>query len=86
MKLKDMIPKPITASQYEAYGRIINNMTYLSVYLADKKVTKEDVCILIKIELENKRRDYVFSRLLGKLTTFYRRELREELDELLKSR
>lgn len=77
-KVKDIIPEELTRNQRRQYSRVGANWTYLASFLASG-VTKEELGILLKLELEGKRRDFIITRLLGKLCTCYREYLYKEL-------
>lgn len=56
----------------------VANWTYLSSYLS-RGVTREEVGIMIAIELGYKNRDHIVQRLVGKLSSMYKDYLQEEL-------
>ena len=85
MILAQILPEKITPRQREAYSRAIGNWNYCSHFLSNG-ATKKDIGILLKLELDGERRDFMLSRLLGRLTTFYREDLKKELDKMLETR
>lgn len=77
-KVNEIIPKELTYDQKHKYSKVCANWTYLAAFLATG-ATKEELGILLKLELEGKHRDFIITRLLGKLCTCYREYLYKEL-------
>lgn len=67
----------------ERYGRVLQNTTYLANYMATDP-SEYDIQILLKMELIDKRRDFIISRLLGRLTTLFRRNAQQDVDNYMK--
>lgn len=72
----------LTSQDRAKYAPHIGNINYLSSYLADG-ATHRDAGLMLLLELEGDRRPFILNRLMGKLTTFYRKELKEEVDNFL---
>ena len=76
-ELKQIIPEKIHDVDRRTYGRYVANWTYLSSFLASG-VTLTELGILLSLEINGKARDFIISRLLGRITTFYRLTLQDE--------
>ncbi len=78
MTLKELMKSP--ADTY--CHRYISNWTYLSSFLA----CNPDLATLgslLRLEVEGKRRDFILSRIMGKIHTEIRKKLQEELQDIL---
>ena len=84
-RLANILPAEITAKHHALYARALGNWSYLSHFLANGP-TREEVGILLKMELDGERRDFMITRLTGKLNTMYREELKKDVDKYLESR
>ena len=84
-RLANLLPAEITAKHHALYDRALGNWSYLSHFLANGP-TREEVGILLKMELDGERRDFMITRLTGKLNTMYREELKKDVDKYLESR
>ena len=80
--LNQILPEKITTEESRIYGRHAANWTYLSAFLASGADLHE-LGILLYIELNGKKRDFMISRLLGKIGTAYRTALQNECAELI---
>lgn len=72
----------LTSQDRAKYAPHIGNVTYLISYLRDE-ATHRDTGLLLMMEIEGERRKAIIDRILGRLTTFYRKELKEEVDNYL---
>lgn len=63
----------------------LSNWSYLNLYLKDPKllVTRDFLCRLIRLELENKRRKHIVSRLSSMYYTLAKEEDNHQLSILL---
>lgn len=81
-RLANILPAEITAKHHALYDRALGNWSYLSHFLSNGP-TREEVGILLKMELDGERRDFMITRLTGKLNTMYREELKKDVDKYL---
>jgi len=76
------MPKKLSDEQRRIYSRYSSNWAYLSNCLTNG-ASREEVGIMLKIEIEGKKRDHIINRLLGRLATMYRQEIKKELDSIM---
>ena len=72
--LPDSVPKAIISE----LKRHLANWTYLNAYLA-QGTDVEEVGYFILLELAGKKRDFILSRLIGRLGSLIRDRLRSEI-------
>lgn len=76
------VPAMASSEDKTKYGRVMSNWTYLSTYLCASDPSAEVVGTLIRIELDGKSRKAILDRLVARLGSCVRLQLKKELDEL----
>lgn len=68
------------------YSRTMSNWSYLSFYLSSREPTAEIVGRLIKMEMDGKKREQIVYRLVQRLGSIIRRQIRQEMEDLVNAR
>ena len=82
--LADILPSKVTAKHHELYGRALGNWSYLSHFLSNG-ATKEELGVMLKMELDGEKRDFIIHRILGRINSLQREALKKEVDKYLLS-
>ena len=69
-----LVPAEVPKEKYGTYARYSANWTYLAVKFA-QGVTLEELGIMLRIELDRKRRDFIIGRLVSRMGMMLRDEL-----------
>ena len=76
------VPVTVSSEDKSKYGRVMSNWTYLSTYLCASNPDAQVVGTLIRVELDGKSRKPILDRLVARLGSCVRLQLKKELDEL----
>lgn len=76
----------ITDEFKKNFQRTLSNWSYLSYYLSMHNPEAETIGKLIRMELESKRRLDILQRLTQRLGSLIRKQLQQELAEVLNAR
>lgn len=66
--------------------KTLSNWSYLSFYMSSKDPSAEDIGKLIRYELQGKKREQIIQRLVQRLGTAIRKQLKVEMEELVNAR
>lgn len=80
--LAQFVPDDIIPEDQTKYRRILANWTYLSTFMCVTSPTTEVLGVLIKMELMGKNRKDILERLVSRLTSNIRQQLKQDLAEL----
>lgn len=64
-----------TQEEKDAWAPVISSWGKLNIFLRDNEPTLEDLMTLLSIETDHGGRDIIKKKLVGRITTLYRREL-----------
>lgn len=82
MLLEQYVPGVVVQEVKNRYSRIISNWTYLSAYLSMEDPGPDELGVIIRCELEGRNRIDILNRLVGRLGSNLRRQLKVEIHEL----
>ena len=80
--LQQFIPQTVSQDDRLTYSRVMANWTYLSTYMCANQPSIEVLGKLIFIELTGKNRKDILDRLVARLGTHVRQQLKQDLDAL----
>jgi hypothetical protein len=79
--IEDIIPAEVTPMEKEKYEKYIGNYIYLHNYFS-YGVTLAELGIMLKLELEGRKRDFIISRIRGKIGSMYTEYLKKQTQEM----
>lgn len=79
MLLEQFVPKTATNEDRAKYGRTMSNWTYLSAYMCVNDPQAETIGLLIRLELNGRKRKDILDRLVSRLTSCIRQQLKQEM-------
>lgn len=82
MLLEQFVPKMASNEDRTKYGRIMSNWTYLSTYMCVNDPQAETIGLLIRLELNGRKRKDILDRLVSRLTSCVRQQLKQEITAL----
>ena len=77
--LEQFVPDTVTNEDRTKYARVMSNWTYLSTYMCVNNPDTPTLGLLIRIELNGKRRKDILDRLVARLTSCLRQQLKQEM-------
>ena len=77
--LERFVPNTVTHEDKTKYARIMSNWTYLSTYMCVNNPDTPTLGLLIRIELNGKKRKDILDRLVARLTSCLRQQLKQEM-------
>lgn len=77
--LKQFVPDTVTNEDKTKYARVMSNWTYLSTYMCVNNPDTPTLGLLIRIELNGKKRKDILDRLVARLTSGLRQQLKQEM-------
>lgn len=77
--LKQFVPDTVTNEDKTKYTRVMSNWTYLSTYMCVSNPDISTLGLLIRIELNGKRRKDILDRLVARLTSGIRLQLKHDM-------
>ena len=80
--LQQFIPQSVSQDDKNMYSRVMSNWTYLSTYMCTNPPSIQTLGKLIFIELHGKKRKDILDRLVARLGTQVRQQLKQDLDAL----
>lgn len=80
--LEQFVPRTASNEDRTKYGRIMSNWTYLSTYMCVNDPQVETIGLLIRLELNGRRRKDILDRLVSRLTSCVRQQLKREITAL----
>lgn len=82
MLLDQYVPDIVVQEVKNRYSKIISNWTYLSAYLSMEDPGADELGVIIRCELDGRNRIDILNRLVGRLGSNLRRQLKVEIHEL----
>ena len=77
--LEQFVPDTVTNEDRTKYARVMSNWTYLSTYMCVNNPDTPTLGLLIRIELNGKRRKDILDRLVARLTSCIRSQLKHDM-------
>ena len=77
--LEQFIPDTVTNEDRTKYARAMSNWTYLSTYMCVNDPDTPTLGLLIRIELNGKRRKDILDRLVARLASCIRSQLKHDM-------
>ena len=77
--LEQFVPDTVTNEDRTKYARAMSNWTYLSTYMCINSPDAATLGLLIRIELDSKRREDILDRLVARLTSCIRSQLKHDM-------
>lgn len=81
MLFDSFVPRKASTIHEYTYARIMQNWTYLSSYLTFNKPDARTVGILLRLELDGKKRKDIINRLAARLGSQIRDILKQEVQD-----
>ena len=73
------VPVTVSSEDKSKYGRVMSNWTYLSAYMCVNDPQAETIGLLIRLELNGRKRKDILDRLVSRLTSCIRQQLKQEM-------
>ena len=77
--LEQFVPNTVTNEDRPREARVMSNWTYLSTYMCVNNPDTPTLGLLIRIELNGKRRKDILDRLVARLTSCIRFQLKHDM-------